>query len=169
MPIQNWGTGREDYSQNVEVSTVAIVRSHQFRRASSIEYSYYSFTSEYVVVGILWYPEVYTELVYVQRVTMESDTSNLVRVGIAQYASLAALLAGYPPIAILGQNFGFGNTFVQWTKGIIYNPDEPYAWATIFMVTMDNPYPTLPKGWPPDIFNAVVSVHSFTETLSGEV
>ena len=36
--VVNWGTGRKDYSKNVEESTVPITRSHQYRVAGPVDY-----------------------------------------------------------------------------------------------------------------------------------
>lgn len=178
IAINTWGTGRKDYSKNVEYSTIPIMRSHQRRNAATVSnYSYYSLDWPYVsAININTSPvdSTYTGTaadnynLYTDKIYLEVNGDWLVNLAWVRYNNYGEYLTG-SPITQYGTVFGYGRATLKWTEGLFWDATQEYCDVVYWNVIMDNPYPSLPRGWPPDIYTINIQVHQLQDIIAGPV
>ena len=175
MPITVWGTGRKDYSKNVEYSTIPIIRSHQRRKVATVsDYSYYSFDWPYVSatsINISQYDSDYMAIsgarpdlynLNTGKIYAEANGNWWIMIAWVRYSSYAGV-----PIAYYGSAGGYGKVELKWTNPLFWDASQIYCDKIFWNIVMDNPYPSLPRGWPPDIYTINLQVHQLEDRTAG--
>lgn len=156
--VASLGTGRTDYSENVEYATAPTLRSHQRRVVNSLDCSawspFYSYNYPYASANAILIPP--TPLLdssqwdinthYVQRVVASAGANALITLFLYKFPSYDELMAGYSPTDqdIFGSTTGYGKATLAFTKGIVY--DATFGINLAFNLQLDNPYPASPRG-----------------------
>ena len=108
MAVKNWGTGRKDYSEMVELSTVAIVRSHQTR--------YTAYFGYYVPAGVMYafYAPWPSDILQFFKVSITGDENGLIGGGFAN---------DYPFTSenIIARKLGYGKVEISIPKGYMFD------------------------------------------------
>jgi len=187
--VETWGTGRKDYSDNVEYSVQPILRSH-LRRIAYNTYAVPAFGYVSFDWGYLW-----TSPLYIGGQTFDEIVSDAVRAGldratgelyarlyeetlpihVYQYSAESAsnhlvdiAWFEYPSFydaifdinsTALGRSAGFKKATLKWTAGIVMQ-NKTYAMA--FNAIMDRSYPS---HWPPDYLDMVLTADGAVEDV----
>lgn len=126
MPINVWGTGRKDYSENIEESVISIARSHQYRVHSAIiydlrAYDWATIDVEPIIEGIVISPilENYDHLWYTIEVAFDAN------VLIKGYAVLYNSTAG--TVTRLMGKFGYKKIRFEFPVGHLITKEQTEA------------------------------------------
>jgi len=177
--VESWGTGRPDYSDNVEFATVPLIRSHQTRSHLTIsDYLYYALDWPYTIGQVLnasVYDDTYTGYdlyetqytMYTNSLSIESDSNTFCLIGLIRYRNYGAYLAGEHEIEYFGYAAGYGKAELIFDKGVYYDPVNKYVDIFFSSVAGDNGYPSLPRGWPPDYVRMTITTHQVEEKIRG--
>jgi hypothetical protein len=121
------GVGRKDYSQQIEHSVEALIRSHLTRVAWAFTYNFpagYTWALIGLPLGDLW-PAPST-LYHLYDLDISLDKNVFVEVGFYEFLSLADYLA-FNPSREFGGTCGYGDEFVNYVKGVKTIPGRYYA------------------------------------------
>lgn len=181
--IISWGTGVKDYAKSSEYSTIPIIRSHQTRMTSgtttgesyTLDYPLYIYLANWfwssknigspASDGTGYYDTDFH--LYKWIAELVSTTGNylivLVPYKFNNYDDAVAGINGTE----LGTNMGYGHVEVEFPAGIFYDASTTMVLSIAFAVLTENPYPSLPRGWPPDTFDLVLRNQSLLEETAG--
>jgi len=177
--VQSWGTGRKDYSENIEYSTIPIIRSHQRRKVSTISnYVYYSFDWAYVSatpINTSQYdtdymatggnPDLYN--LNTGKIYAEANGNWWIMISWVRYENYGSYVGGANPIAYYGSAYGYGKAELKWINPLFWDASKTYCDVVYWNIMMDNPYPSLPRGWPPDMYTINIQIHQLEDITAG--
>lgn len=177
MTIVTWGTGRPDFSTNVEYSTIPIVRSHQKRQVALTVFTYYSISYPYTIrivtdaspVDVTVPPDEVSQSyispynLYWYNTIFETDDGNFhLTLAYCQYPSWEAAMDAATPVApyCKGCVFGRGRVMLNWKTGMLFDITKPYADAFEVTIMADRSFP---DHWPADIVTYKITTHGISE------
>lgn len=170
MTVASKGTGRLDYSHNVENVTQPTIRSHQQRNAFTFELPdpatgsvAYSYDYPYVTLSAVAWPARDPNPLYFQKFYMQTDANKFIMLAVVSFLTWDDYLAGGPTDEFYAQATGYGNVEITFTKGLVY--DAQRVIGILYNVICDNPYPSLPLGNWFDDYNLYCSIHAVEDTV----
>lgn len=170
MQVKSIGTGRKDYSQNVEYATIPTVRSHQQRHVTLGAFpdiatgtEMYGYDWPYMNAVALWWPESGTDYLFTQKMVAVTEANKLVIISLVAYSTYDDYDAGGTPIEYYGTATGYGRAELIWSKGVVY--DATRCFVMYFSVISDNPYPSQSRGNYLESITFNFSIHSIKEKI----
>lgn len=170
MQVKYTGTGRKDYSQNVEYATTPTIRSHQERLVSTIALpdvatgtEIYGYDWPNFNAVALWFPETHPSKIFAQNIVAETEADKLVIIALVAYSSYDDYVAGGTPVEYYGMASGYGRAELIWSKGVVY--DVTKCLVLYLNVVSDNPYPSQKRGKYLESIIFYVSIHSIKENV----
>lgn len=178
MTVLSWGTGRKDYSDNVEYATIPLMRSHQRRLAWTVaDYTYYALDWPYAGQYAIYESSVDTTEpagrttqdydIFTSNIKLEASANVWCVIALYLYENYAAYAAAAPAKKVFGTAFGYGTAEYTFKNPIFWDHTQDDLLAVVWSAAGDNSYPSLPRGWPPDYVTFTWTVSSLQQRVLG--